>query len=236
MNESLATDRPAARILFDLDGTLIDSNYQHALAWKEALSSDGIDMPVWMIHRRIGMSGGMLANELSRRTGVTLDAARMERLKNAHDASFERRRDEITALPGAVELLRDLPQLGTPWAIATSGTHADAGPSLALLELEEDPIVVTSDTVAAAKPDPAIFRAAGAALPDAENTFVVGDAVWDILAARRAGFLPIGVLTGGYSFEELTDAGAYRVFDDVAHLRLDLDLIGVHNDLTAPRS
>jgi phosphoglycolate phosphatase-like HAD superfamily hydrolase len=121
-----------------------------------------------------------------------------------------------------------------PWAIATSGTHLDAAPSLALLELDDTPIIVTSDTVAAAKPDPAIFREAAAKLPDAENTFVVGDAVWDILAARRAGYLPIGVLTGGYSVEELTNAGAYRVFDDVAHLRVNLDLIGIHSDLTAP--
>jgi HAD superfamily hydrolase (TIGR01509 family) len=227
------TQGPA--FLFDLDGTLVDSNYQHALAWKEALESVGVVIPTWKIHRRIGLSGSMLANELGRRTGITLTADQLEASRQAHAASFERRQDEIRALPGAALLLQQLTTLSVPWAIATSGTPTDAAPSLGLLDLPPDATVVTAHDVVAAKPDPQIFLAAAERLGvSPQACFVVGDAIWDVLAARRAGALAVGLLTGGYSLAELTDAGAYRVMEDTEELRRSLDLTGIHSDIAAP--
>jgi HAD superfamily hydrolase (TIGR01509 family) len=229
------TQGPA--FLFDLDGTLVDSNYQHALAWREALESVGVHIPTWKIHRRIGLSGSMLANELGRRTGVTLTEEQREASRAEHAASFERRRDEIRALPGAALLLQQLTALSVPWAIATSGTPDDAAPSLALLDLRKDATVVTAADVVAAKPDPQIFLVAAERLGAPPQTcFVVGDAIWDILAARRAGALAVGLLTGGYSHAELTDAGAYRVMEDPEELRRSLDLTGIHSGITAPHT
>lgn len=217
--------------IFDLDGTLVDSNYLHALAWREAFHSIDLDVPTWQIHRRIGMSGGLLANEVTRQTGSRLTAAQQKTVEQGHAKAFARRSDEITPTFGAIELLHGLGDLGVPWAIASSSTLEDAKPSLALLDLPKDAIVITSDDISAAKPDPGLFLAAAERIAHpGDECFVVGDAVWDLLAARRAGHLGLGVLTGGYSSAELLEAGAFRVFDDTGHLFRSLDLMGVHAD------
>src|SRR4051812_11212149 len=221
---------PAARnaFLFDLDGTLVDSVYQHVLAWREALESEGITLSVWRIHRRIGMSGGLLANMLPRETGLALDRERTQRLGVVHAAALNRRQDEIRPLPGARELLEALTAASIPWAIATSGRMETAGPSLEKLgvDLERVP-VVTRDQVKYAKPDPDLFLAAAERLNvDMQVAQVVGDSVWDMLAAQRARALGIGVLSGGYGAEELDRAGAYRVFDDPADMLAHLDEVG----------
>jgi HAD superfamily hydrolase (TIGR01509 family) len=219
---------PRTAFLFDLDGTLVDSVYQHVLAWKEALDSEGIELAVWRIHRKIGMSGGLLTNMLLRETGMTLDPARAGRLRKAHADAFNRRQQQIRPLPGARALLATLTSAGIPWAIATSSRMETAGPALAQLgvDLDKTP-VVTRDQVQFAKPDPDLFLTAAERLGvSIEISQVVGDSVWDLLAARRARALGIGLLSGGYGQEELERAGAYRVYEDPADLLTHLDEVG----------
>jgi HAD superfamily hydrolase (TIGR01549 family) len=222
---------PAPSFLFDLDGTLIDSVYQHVLAWHAALSSIGIDLAVWRIHRRIGMSGGLFVHALLRETGRSLSVSDIEQLQQTHAREFRKQAGSVTALPGARELLASLTEAGVKLAIATSGYAATARPALELLGLPEDTPMVTRDLVRHAKPDPDLFLAA-ASLLDVEprHAMVVGDSVWDLLAARRAGTLGIGLQSGGYGREELERAGAYRVYADPAEMLARLDETGVRLD------
>ena len=214
--------------LFDLDGTLVDSVYQHVLAWREALDREGISLSVWRIHRRIGMSGGLFANMLLRETGAELSPERIERLQRLHLDAYQRRLSEVHPLPGARELLAALTDDGTPWAIATSGRLESAAPVLAMLGVDPQRVpVVTRDEVKHAKPDPDLFLAGARRLgAPMESVTVVGDAVWDMLAARRARALGIGLLSGGYGADELERAGAYRVFADPSDLLDHLDEVG----------
>lgn len=220
--------RPETAFLFDLDGTLVDSVYQHVLAWREALESEGIELSVWRIHRKIGMSGGLFTNILVRETGLEIDAARMQRLRQTHASSYKRLSADVRPLPGAHALLTFLSDAGIPWAIATSGRMETAGPVLDALGVDLTRIpVVTRDQVKYAKPDPDLFLAAAERLGvPIEMSTVVGDAVWDMLAARRARSLGIGLLSGGYGLEELERAGAYRVFEDPADLLRHIDEVG----------
>jgi HAD superfamily hydrolase (TIGR01509 family) len=222
---------PTPSFLFDLDGTLIDSVYQHVIAWRAALSEIGIDLSVWRIHRRIGMSGGLFVHALLRETGRSLSAEDIRELQLAHAAEYSKQLGSVTALPGARELLAALTASGVRWGIATSGYAATARPALELLGLPEDTPMVTRDLVRHAKPDPDLFIAAAALLGvDPRYTMVVGDSVWDLLAARRAGALGIGLQSGGYGREELERAGAYRVYADPAEMLARLDEAGVRLD------
>src|ERR1700761_969236 len=211
--------------LFDLDGTLVDSVYQHVLAWKEALDSEGIDLSVWRIHRKIGMSGGLFTNQLKRETGVEMSEDRLERLRRKHAEAYRRMSDHIRPLPGARELLAWLSNAGLQWAIATSGRMETAAVNLAALGVDPAKTpVVTRDQVKYAKPDPDLFLAAAARLnAPIETAVVVGDSIWDMLAARRCRGLGVGLLSGGYGTEELERAGALRVYDDPADLLAHLD-------------
>ena len=220
--------RSETAFLFDLDGTLVDSVYQHVLAWREALESEGIQLSVWRIHRKIGMSGGLFANILVRETGLEVEPGLMQRLREAHAAAYRRLATDVRPLPGARELLAFLSDSGVPWAIATSGRMETAGPVLETLGVDLARIpIVTRDQVRYAKPDPDLFLAAADRLGVAiEMSTVVGDAVWDMLASRRARSLGIGLLSGGYGAEELERAGAYRVFEDPADLLRHIDEVG----------
>jgi HAD superfamily hydrolase (TIGR01509 family) len=214
--------------LFDLDGTLVDSVYQHVLAWREALESAGIELSVWRIHRRIGMSGGLFVNALLRETGRVMSADAAARVQRVHGEAFARQVSQVRPLPGARELLDFLTQAGVPWAIATSGRVVSARPMLDLLGVGPDVPVVTRDQVQHAKPDPDLFLAAARRLGVAvEASVVVGDSVWDLLAARRARALGVGLLSGGYGQEELERAGAYRVYQDPADMLRHLDEVGI---------
>jgi HAD superfamily hydrolase (TIGR01509 family) len=222
------SSRPETAFIFDLDGTLVDSVYEHVLAWHEALEAEGIELSVWRIHRKIGMSGGLFTNMLLRETGVEFSQERIERLQRLHAEAYNQVSRNIRPLPGARALLDTLTQAGIPWTIATSGRMATAGPVLDTLgvDLRRTP-VVTRDQVKFAKPDPDLFLAAATRLGvDIESASVVGDSVWDMLAARRARSLGIGLLSGGYGLEELERAGAYRVYEDPADLLNHLDEVG----------
>lgn len=214
--------------LFDLDGTLIDSVYQHVLAWRQALEEAGFGLSVWRIHRRIGMSGGLLAQALARETGRGMDADAVKRLQSRHAEIYKSYIPQVRLLPGARELLEYLRRAGVPFAIATSGGEVSARPSLEMLGIGGHTAVVTRDQVAHAKPDPDLFIAAAKCLGVAiEHAVVVGDSVWDLLAARRAGALGVGLLSGGYGQDELERTGAYRVYQDPADLLAHLDEVGV---------
>ena len=223
--------RPA--FLFDLDGTLVDSVYQHVLAWREVLEQVGINLSVWRIHRRIGMSGGLFVNALLRETDRPVTAEEIARLRELHVKSYLSRIGQIRPLPGARELLARFAQQGVRWAIATSGNGRTAQPMVDMLDVPKDTIVITRDDVERAKPDPDLFLAAAERLGvPIEESMVVGDSVWDLLAAQRARALGIGVLSGGYGREELELAGAYRVYEDPADLLRHLDEVGVRSDVT----
>jgi len=211
--------------LFDLDGTLVDSVYQHVLAWKEALDAEGIQLSVWRIHRKIGMSGGLFTNQLLRETGFEISVERVERLRGLHAAAFKRLAGGIRPLPGARDLLSWLTQAGVPWAVATSGRMETAAVNLAALGVDpERTPVVTRDQVKYAKPDPDLFIAAAERLnAPIETAIVVGDSIWDMLAAIRCRALGVGLLSGGYGSDELHQAGAFRVYDDPADLLSHID-------------
>jgi HAD superfamily hydrolase (TIGR01509 family) len=223
---SINTSTPA--FLFDLDGTLVDSVYQHVLAWKEALECCGIELSVWRIHRRIGMSGGLFAKALLRETGRPVTVEEAEQLQRCHAEAYARQVAEVRPLPGAMDLLASLTRAGVRWAIATSGRGEFAGQTLRILNIGPDVVVVTRDQVERAKPDPDLFLAAADRLgADVETSVVVGDSVWDLLAAQRAKALGVGLLSGGYGQDELERAGAYRVYQDPRDLLFHLDELGV---------
>ena len=233
MSKTDNSDRTAATrtaFLFDLDGTLVDSVYQHVLAWREALEAGGIQLAVWRIHRQIGMSGGLFVNALLRETGHTVSTEEAERLQQVHGEAFKRYASQVRPLPGAVELLSYLTKSDVPWAIATSGRLENASLSLRLLEIPDDVPIITRDMVRHAKPDPDLFLVAADKLGVAiSDSVVVGDSIWDLLAARRARALGVGLLSGGYGREELERAGAYRVYNDPADLLRHLDEVGVRS-------
>jgi HAD superfamily hydrolase (TIGR01549 family) len=217
--------RIQSTFLFDLDGTLVDSVYQHVLAWKEALDAEGIELSVWRIHRKIGMSGGLFTNQLLRETDIEISRERVDRLRQAHSAAYKRLGKQIRPLPGARELLDWLSEAGIPWAIATSGRMETAAVNLAALGIDPDKTpVVTRDQVKYAKPDPDLFVAAAERLgADIHTALVVGDSIWDMLAATRARALGVGLLSGGYGQAELQQAGAFRVYEDPADLLFHID-------------
>lgn len=219
-------NRPS--FIFDLDGTLIDSVYQHVIAWRGALADEGIDLAVWRIHRRIGMSGGLFVRALAREIHRDLSPEQIASLQQSHARHYREVIDQVRPLPGATELLAALDALGIRWAIATSGLAVTARPALRLLGLPETTPMITRDQVAHAKPDPDLFLAAAAKLEvDVRESMIVGDSTWDMLAARRAGGLGIGLLSGGYGRDELERAHAFRVYEEPADLLVHIDELGV---------
>jgi HAD superfamily hydrolase (TIGR01549 family) len=214
--------------VFDLDGTLVDSVYQHVLAWQQALEAVGIELAVWRIHRRIGMSGGLFINALLREIAEGVTAEQVARIQALHAQAYTTLAPQVRPLPGARELLATLTAAGVPWGIATSGRWDVARPVLDTLGVPENVPIITRDQVQHAKPDPDLFLAAAERLGvSIEASIVVGDSIWDLLAARRARALGVGLLSGGYGRAELETAGAYRVYDDPADLLLHLDEVGV---------
>jgi HAD superfamily hydrolase (TIGR01509 family) len=224
----MATSRRSPAFLFDLDGTLVDSVYQHVLAWREALERSGIELSVWRIHRRIGMSGGLFVNALLAETAGVVSFEQAEQAQRFHAEAYARQVSQVRPLPGGRELLAALTDEGVRWAIATSGRMECARPALDLLGVRADAAIITRDQVQYAKPDPDLFLAAAERLgANIHDCIVVGDSVWDLLAAQRARALGVGLLSGGYGDDELHRAGAYRVYQDPLDLMMHLYEVGV---------
>lgn len=215
-------------LIFDLDGTLVDTVYAHVFAWQRAFAESGLAIDGWRIHRRIGMSGGLFARAAARELGRQINAAEEEALQQRHGELFRQFLPQRRPLPGAVELLRSLKAGEVPFGIATSGRRPEIDASLEALGVGGETVVVERRDVARAKPEPDLFlecqRRLGVA---AAECYVVGDAVWDLLAARRADMLSVGLLSGGYGEDELLAAGAYRVYRDTADLHRSLDELGI---------
>ncbi len=211
--------------LFDLDGTLVDSVYQHVMAWHEALQAERIELSVWRIHRKIGMSGGLFADQLLRELRRSVEPETIERLKERHSKAYRSFSPTVVPLPGSRDLLDHLSKEGIPWAIATSGRLATAQANLDAIGVDPEKVtVVTRDQVRFAKPDPDLFIEAARRLNvPIEGAIVVGDSIWDMLAAARCRALGVGVLSGGYGEDELHRSGALRVYDDPADLLLHID-------------
>jgi len=215
-------------LIFDLDGTLVDTVYAHVFAWQQALAEIGLPIDGWRIHRRIGMSGGLFARAVAREVGHPLSPEQATALQTRHGEIFRTLLPARRPLPGAVALLRHLRDAGVPHGIATSGRRPEIDESLQALETPSDLVVIERGDVEHAKPAPDLFLACQERLGvAAEECYVVGDSVWDLLAARRARMLGIGVLTGGYGQDELLGAGAYQVVRDAAELDALLDELGV---------
>ena len=224
--EPAAAEWPA--LLFDLDGTLIDSNYQHVAAWSEALRSAQIVIPQWKIHRRIGMSGKSFLKELLRELPKPKANPDLEQLEKRHDSIFRRSIPGLCSLPGANQLLNHLGRHHIRIAIATTGGQAQTSLLLKPLDLPRTIEIVTGDDVAQAKPSPDIFVAAAERLHVAiGNCIVVGDSVWDMLAAGRKSALGVALQSGGYGVEDLERAGAFRVYSDPADMLMHLEQLGL---------
>jgi HAD superfamily hydrolase (TIGR01549 family) len=215
-------------LIFDLDGTLVDTVYAHVFAWQRAFAEAGFAIEGWRIHRRIGMSGGLFARAAARELGHAIDGSAAEDLQRRHGELFREFLPERRPLPGAVELLKDLRRRKIAYGIATSGRRPEIDRSLEVLGIGKDVVVVDRGDVARAKPEPDLFLECLKRLGiTAGECYVVGDAVWDHLAARRAAILSVGLLSGGYGESELLSAGAFRVYRDPAELRRSLDELGL---------
>jgi HAD superfamily hydrolase (TIGR01509 family) len=215
-------------LIFDLDGTLIDTVYAHVFAWQRALAEAGLPIEGWRIHRRIGMSGGLFTRAVGQELGRPLTEAEVGSIQARHGELFRELLPERRPLPDAVELLADLRTAGIAYGIATSGRRPEIDASLNALGLDAETVVVERGDVRRAKPEPDLFLACAAQLGvSPEECYVVGDAVWDLLAARRARMLSIGLLSGGYGEDELIRAGAFRVYRDPKELRESLGELGL---------
>ena len=215
-------------LIFDLDGTLVDTVYAHVLAWQLAFAEANIPIEGWRLHRRMGMSGGLFKRAVMRELGRPLSLPTLQRIDKRHGELFQKLLPKPRPLPGAVELLRFLRRNKITHGIATSNQRPHLNPSLKALGIGKETVVVERGDVARAKPEPDLFLECQERLGvKVTDCYVIGDAVWDLLAARRAGMLSIGLLSGGYGEDELTRAGAFRVFRDTAELHVYLDELGV---------
>ena len=213
--------RSAPAVLFDVDGTLVDSNYLHVAAWLRAFHAEGLPVDGWRIHRCIGMDGTRLVRTLSGDAGQDV----MERLKKGHSEFYEQSASLLATLPGARDLVRAVADRGLQVVLATSAPEDELSMLRKVLDCEGVIAAVTSSQdVETAKPKPDIVEVAlERASVTAENAVFVGDAVWDCEAAARAKVTSIGLLSGGTSRAELLEAGASAVFEDAGDLLGKLD-------------
>ncbi|MDR5773073.1 HAD family hydrolase [Caballeronia sp. LZ002] len=218
--------------IFDLDGTLIDSVYQHVSAWTEALASEGLALPGSRIHRKIGMSSELFAAQIFREIAGETSADCIDRVKRRQGELLKELSPQILPLPGAQALLAALTKADIPWAIATSGSPEATAANLEKLGIDaKTAVVATSSEVEHGKPEPDVFMAAAKQLGVAiEYSYVVGDSTWDLLGARRCHAYGIGLQSGGVGEAELQRAGALHVFVDPADMLAHMSELATHPD------
>jgi HAD superfamily hydrolase (TIGR01549 family) len=209
---------PAA--VLDIDGTLVDTNYHHALAWFRAFRAEGIVLPMWRLHRHVGMGGDKFVSAVA---GDEVEERLGDRLRDAWEERFDELIDETEPLEGARDLIEELKRRGHAVVLASSAIerHVDAF----LEKLDARGLAdgwTTKDDVEASKPDPDLVEAA-LSKAGTRDAVMVGDTPWDVEAAKKAGIDTICVVTGGFSRQELEDAGAVAVYEALVDLRNDLD-------------
>jgi HAD superfamily hydrolase (TIGR01549 family) len=212
------SERPAA--ILDIDGTLVDTNYHHAVAWYRAFRQHGFVLPLWEIHRHIGMGGDQMVSAL---TGEGFDEEHGDEVRAAESALYKAMIEEVEPLEGARGLIEDLKARGHAVVLASSAKPDEVEHYLELLdarELADD--WTTAGDVEATKPEPDLVKAA-VEKAGGGDAVMVGDSTWDCIAAKRAGVETIAVLTGGFADQELTEAGAACVFHSMPDLRERLD-------------
>jgi HAD superfamily hydrolase (TIGR01549 family) len=215
-------------LIFDLDGTLIDSVYPHTLAWQQTLNEAQMRVPAWEIQRHIGISGRLLVKTLGRPRERSFDEATIEKLEKRHDTLYRNYSALQLPLPGAIDLLKFLREAKVAHGIATTGKRSEIEGALCALEIGADTVVVDGSTTSSAKPEPDLFVKCQEQLDvQKSDCLIIGDAVWDIHAARRAGILAVGLLSGGFGEQELSNAGAMRVYRDAGALLASIDELGL---------
>jgi HAD superfamily hydrolase (TIGR01549 family) len=205
--------------ILDVDGTLVDTNYHHALAWHRALHAHGHRVPMWRVHRHIGMGGDQILDAL---IGKAAAAAEGEAIRAAEAEAYGELIGEVEPMEGARELIEKLRAEGSTVILASSAKQEEVDHYLELLDARE--LVdgwTTSADVEATKPEPDLVNAALAKAGDGDPAVMVGDSVWDVEAAKRAGLATLAVLTGGFSEAELREAGASQVVESIGELRID---------------
>jgi len=207
-------------VILDVDGTLVDNNYQHALAWHLALRREDVVVPLWRVHRAIGLGGDKIIAHLA---GDDVEERRGDEVREHESEIFGSMRDEVVAIGGATDFVRGLKDRGLTVILASSGDEEDVEHFIDLLEVREvADDWTTSDDVDGSKPEPdlvevAVEKAGGV------PAVMVGDTIWDVIAAERAGLETIGVLSGGFPEADLREAGAIAIYDSVADLHRELD-------------
>jgi HAD superfamily hydrolase (TIGR01549 family) len=213
-------------VVLDVDGTLVDSNYHHTLAWWRAFREQGYDVPTWRIHRAIGMGGDRLVAAVA---GDDVEARSGDDVRDTWEKHYDAMLDEVSPLPRAAELVTTLRDRGFRVALASSGIPRHTQHAVDVLGIgEAADTTTTSEDVSESKPDPELLEVALDRV-DAEHALMVGDSVWDVRSGHRAGVPVIGLRTGGFGRAELEDAGADRVYDDHEDLLARLD------DVVVPR-
>jgi HAD superfamily hydrolase (TIGR01549 family) len=208
--------------ILDIDGTLVDTNYHHALAWYRAFRQHEVVLPIWRIHRSIGMGGDQLVAALA---GDEVERDQGDGIRAAEKPLYMAMIEEVEPFAGARELIGELKGRGHAVVLASSAKSDEVDHYVSQLEAKErvDGWTTSAD-VDRTKPEPDLVKAA-IEMAGTDDAVMVGDSVWDCEAAKRAGIPSIGVLTGGYSADELSDAGASRVFESIEELRGDLGAI-----------
>jgi HAD superfamily hydrolase (TIGR01509 family) len=206
--------------LLDVDGTLIDANYHHAIAWYRAFRRSGITLPLWRIHRHVGMGGDQLVPALA---GEETDERLGDEIRDARDDEYERLIGEVAPLEGARDLIADLKERGRTVVLASSSIERHLDHFLDLVGARE--LLdgwTTKDDVEATKPEPDLVRAA-LEKAGTEDATMLGDTPWDVEAARKAGLETVCLVTGGFSAQELREAGAAAVFESLGDVRERLE-------------
>jgi HAD superfamily hydrolase (TIGR01509 family) len=205
--------------ILDIDGTLVDTNYQHAIAWYRAFRQHEVLLPIWRIHRHIGMGGDQLVASLC---GDEVEEGQGDDIRDAEKALYMALIDEVEPLAGARELIEDLKRMGRTIVLASSAKPDEVEHYLDLLDARELADAWTSSgDVESTKPEPDLVQAA-LERAGTDSAVMVGDSTWDCEAAARAGVQTIAVLTGGFSDQELRDAGAVAVYRSIEELRRSL--------------